>query len=493
MTPQEPQGLQEVEGSSRRPASSGLRRTLQVGASDDPAELAADRVARDVVAKLREPEVSNEGGQATTVGGSDVADAHEYRSVPATAQRSGSGDPGGRAPAQVEKLVSDSRASGRPLPADVRTQFETAMATDLSAVRVHTGAGPSAAGRSISAKAFTVADDIFFTAGMPDTSRPDGQALLAHELAHTVQQRSGSLGSGTIARVWELNDDTDGLVNKERVESPATTVEQLRRWAARLEWDDDDLGPLIASRIEVLEAAASADADRSAIEKSAKAKDEAEAAALAEKAELRREVEAAAGGPLANYDEAVDRLLRQTLKDVSFKAPQLCAQFFLAAALMESGSTAQQVLSTLIVDEVALEAFIYGNGGLGCTAVGTTVAQATKVSKVWDALADSGTLLGELDELCAQIVAGRINPLPNEYRKAKITSNSGLVYRFGRLEKKRPMAEAELHLHVGKKGALNNSGIKNHKQRMSSDRVLLSGSAYSSLYRAIDARGLWKG
>ncbi len=39
------------------------------------------------------------------------------------------------------------------------------------------------------AEAFTVGTDIFFRDGVPDDATAEGQSLLAHELAHTVQQR----------------------------------------------------------------------------------------------------------------------------------------------------------------------------------------------------------------------------------------------------------------------------------------------------------------
>ena len=64
-------------------------------------------------------------------------------------------------------------------------------------MRVHTGSGAAALARAVSARAFTVGSDIFFASGeyRPDTR--DGEALIAHEVAHVIQQR-GAPDSGPL-------------------------------------------------------------------------------------------------------------------------------------------------------------------------------------------------------------------------------------------------------------------------------------------------------
>ena len=83
-------------------------------------------------------------------------------------------------------------SSGRPLPEELRDRFERSLDTDLSEVRVHTSAVSAEAAAAVAAQAYTVGEDIHFAAGYyaPDTSR--GANLLAHEVAHTVQQRGGT-------------------------------------------------------------------------------------------------------------------------------------------------------------------------------------------------------------------------------------------------------------------------------------------------------------
>ena len=88
-------------------------------------------------------------------------------------------------------VASTAGSTGAPLPADARTQFEASLGTDLSPVRVHTGAASAAAAEQLGARAFAIGQDIHFGAGQYRPSDPFGSHLLAHEVAHTVQQGGG--------------------------------------------------------------------------------------------------------------------------------------------------------------------------------------------------------------------------------------------------------------------------------------------------------------
>ena len=89
---------------------------------------------------------------------------------------------------------SRSRADrpGKPLERSVRDAMAQRFGHDFGAVRVHADAAADASARSLGAAAFTCGQDIYFAAGgyRPDTA--DGRVLLAHELAHTVQQQDGT-------------------------------------------------------------------------------------------------------------------------------------------------------------------------------------------------------------------------------------------------------------------------------------------------------------
>ena len=75
---------------------------------------------------------------------------------------------------------------GEPLAPDTRRLLERSYQIDLRSVRVHTDARAQNTARSMSARAFTVGSDIFLGPG----ERPNDLRLIAHEVAHVVQQRS---------------------------------------------------------------------------------------------------------------------------------------------------------------------------------------------------------------------------------------------------------------------------------------------------------------
>jgi hypothetical protein len=66
--------------------------------------------------------------------------------------------------------------------------MESRFGHGFGAVRVHTGSGAAEAARLLRARAFTKGSDVFFGAGEYRPEAPDGKKLLAHELAHVVQQ-----------------------------------------------------------------------------------------------------------------------------------------------------------------------------------------------------------------------------------------------------------------------------------------------------------------
>jgi outer membrane protein OmpA-like peptidoglycan-associated protein len=81
---------------------------------------------------------------------------------------------------------------GRGLDSATRTFFEQRFGRDFGAVRIHADAAASAHANRMGAVAFTVGRDIHFAANgfRPDTAT--GRWVLAHELAHVVQQGGGA-------------------------------------------------------------------------------------------------------------------------------------------------------------------------------------------------------------------------------------------------------------------------------------------------------------
>jgi hypothetical protein len=101
---------------------------------------------------------------------------------------------------QTQQKIESSKGGGEPLPANTREDMEGAMGTDLSGVRIHNNSEAAGLSRDLQAQAFTHGNDIYFDSGKYDTQSASGQHLLAHEVAHTVQQGGGGVQKKAIQR-----------------------------------------------------------------------------------------------------------------------------------------------------------------------------------------------------------------------------------------------------------------------------------------------------
>lgn len=85
--------------------------------------------------------------------------------------------------------LRDMYSSGRPIEPATRKFMESRFGEDFSQVRIHTNNQASSDARKQNALAYTVGQDIVFDSGQYRPNEMTGRAMLAHELAHTVQQR----------------------------------------------------------------------------------------------------------------------------------------------------------------------------------------------------------------------------------------------------------------------------------------------------------------
>lgn len=85
---------------------------------------------------------------------------------------------------------------GRSLDAATLDAMQSRFGQDFSSVRIHTDddAARSAAARGT--RAYSRGNDLVFATGRYSPATPDGQRLIAHELAHVAQQRAGGSNSG---------------------------------------------------------------------------------------------------------------------------------------------------------------------------------------------------------------------------------------------------------------------------------------------------------
>ncbi|MEW5959506.1 MAG: DUF4157 domain-containing protein, partial [Chloroflexota bacterium] len=80
------------------------------------------------------------------------------------------------------------RSPGRPLDPATREFMEPRFGHDFSRVRVHTDAKAAESAEAVDSLAFTIGQDVVFNEGHYAPATAVGRQLLAHELAHVVQQ-----------------------------------------------------------------------------------------------------------------------------------------------------------------------------------------------------------------------------------------------------------------------------------------------------------------
>lgn len=146
-----------------------LQAKLTIGASNDPLEQEADRVADQVLAMPTQPAIGGAPPRIQRFSG----------------QLSGQMD---TVPASVDRVLA---SPGRPLEPALRKDMEHRFGHDFSRVRVHTGGSAEKSARDVNANAYTVGQNIIFGVGRFAPGTHDGRRLIAHELTHVAQQ-SGS-------------------------------------------------------------------------------------------------------------------------------------------------------------------------------------------------------------------------------------------------------------------------------------------------------------
>jgi hypothetical protein len=137
-------------------------------------------------------------------------------------------------PAQEERspVLDVIGSGGSPLDADTRADMEGRLGHDFSDVRVHTDGAAHRSAESVSAQAYTVGSDIVFQDGRYDPASSAGAHMLAHELTHVVQQRSGPVEGAEAGGGVRVSDPGDtferaAAANADRVmssDAPAVTA-----------------------------------------------------------------------------------------------------------------------------------------------------------------------------------------------------------------------------------------------------------------------------
>jgi outer membrane protein OmpA-like peptidoglycan-associated protein len=154
-------GNQAVQQLLQASASVNLQPKFKVSAPGDSYEQEADRVADQV---LQMPDEEVERKQDVAVSG----------------------------PARIERSAAGSSSGGgQPLSDSVRSYFEPRFGEDFSQVRLHTDERAAQSAQGLGASAYTLGQDVVLGEGQYAPETVEGRQLLAHELAHVVQQSKG--------------------------------------------------------------------------------------------------------------------------------------------------------------------------------------------------------------------------------------------------------------------------------------------------------------
>jgi len=175
----------------------GVQTKLTISQPNDPYEQEADRVA-DHVMRMATPLRSSFSSTTSLEAQRKCAGCEAEEEQIQRKEESGAAEPAPVAPAIVDEGLS---SPGRPLDTSTRTFMETRFGHDFSQVKVHENSRAATSATAINAKAYTLGSHIVFAAGQYQPESNQGRRLLAHELAHTVQQ------GGTAARVQRDTED----------------------------------------------------------------------------------------------------------------------------------------------------------------------------------------------------------------------------------------------------------------------------------------------
>lgn len=159
-----------------------------VGASAGPHDHVAGELAEDLAGNSGASR-SRIGGTATPPGECGCGSACEHGAAAETLPGASLG--GGSSAGALASVREVLRTPGLPLDAATLGFMEPRFGHDFGHVRIHTDASAAASATALAANAYTVGNRIVFGAGRYTPDMAQGRRLLAHELAHVVQQGRG--------------------------------------------------------------------------------------------------------------------------------------------------------------------------------------------------------------------------------------------------------------------------------------------------------------
>lgn len=89
---------------------------------------------------------------------------------------------------ELSSRIMALRSGGQSMSSADRSEFENHFGTDFSGIRIHTDSRAGDTAKDINAKAYTIGKHVVFGANQYAPNTTAGKKLIAHELAHTIQQ-----------------------------------------------------------------------------------------------------------------------------------------------------------------------------------------------------------------------------------------------------------------------------------------------------------------
>jgi hypothetical protein len=192
-------------------AGCGVQAKLAVGRQDDPFEREADALARAVMRNEPVALPGAAGGAVPPVQRlcAQCAAEGDAQGIDGLVQRAPDGGNAAASSVGAQAQVD----SGTPLEPVVRNRLEGSLGTDLGDVRVHSGPAAQGMAQALHAKAFTHGEHIW----LGPQQRGDDLPLMAHEVAHVIQQGSGRARPDAVQRApadYRHSEDGGGVLER---------------------------------------------------------------------------------------------------------------------------------------------------------------------------------------------------------------------------------------------------------------------------------------
>lgn len=119
--------------------------------------------------------------------------------------------------AEASALIAEERSpvhnvitsGGTPLPVEFRADMEGRFGQDFGDVRIHNDGAANESAKSVNAQAYTAGSNIVFQRDRYDPASDAGKHMIAHELTHVVQQRSGPVDGTDAGGGVRISDPSD--------------------------------------------------------------------------------------------------------------------------------------------------------------------------------------------------------------------------------------------------------------------------------------------